>query len=122
MLPQRVGRIGGLARRAAEPLPAREPALGDGFARKHDRVAGARREPTAQVLEEIDEALVGVDRRRRRAERRRETDGDRIDLRVEQGYEIGRRSLLHLQAQRRGDEAEIRVGGHVVPTFRGALC
>lgn len=48
--------------------------------------------------------------------------GDRIDVRVEQGYEIGRRSLLHLQAQRRGDEAEIRVGGHVVPTLRGALC
>jgi trans-2,3-dihydro-3-hydroxyanthranilate isomerase len=48
--------------------------------------------------------------------------GDRIDLRVEQGYEIGRPSLLHLRAQRRGAEAAIEVGGHVVPTFRGALC
>lgn len=48
--------------------------------------------------------------------------GDRIDLRVEQGYEIGRPSLLFLRAQRRGAEADIRVGGHVVPTVRGTLC
>ena len=48
--------------------------------------------------------------------------GDRIDVRVEQGYEIARPSLLHLKAQRRGGEADIQVGGHVVPTCSGTLC
>jgi trans-2,3-dihydro-3-hydroxyanthranilate isomerase len=48
--------------------------------------------------------------------------GDRIDLRVEQGYEIGRPSLLFLRAQRRAAEADIHVGGHVVATARGTLC
>jgi trans-2,3-dihydro-3-hydroxyanthranilate isomerase len=48
--------------------------------------------------------------------------GDSVDLRVEQGYEIGRPSLLLLRARRRGAEADIRVGGHVVLTARGTLC
>jgi trans-2,3-dihydro-3-hydroxyanthranilate isomerase len=53
--------------------------------------------------------------------RHRYVPGDRLDVRVEQGYEIGRASLLHLKAQRKGERAEIRVGGHVVPTIRGVL-
>lgn len=47
--------------------------------------------------------------------------GDRLDVRVEQGYEIGRPSLLYLRARRREEGADIRVGGHVVPTIRGVL-
>jgi len=47
--------------------------------------------------------------------------GDRVDVRVEQGYEIGRPSLLYVRAQRRGDQADIHVGGHVVPTLSGVL-
>lgn len=39
--------------------------------------------------------------------------GDRIDLRVEQGYEISRPSLLFLRAEREGDEISVRVGGRV---------
>jgi trans-2,3-dihydro-3-hydroxyanthranilate isomerase len=47
--------------------------------------------------------------------------GGVIDLKIEQGYEINRPSLLFLRGERRGAGAEIRVGGHVVPTLRGAL-
>jgi trans-2,3-dihydro-3-hydroxyanthranilate isomerase len=47
--------------------------------------------------------------------------GDRVDVQVEQGYEIGRPSLLFVRAQRRGDQADIEVGGHVVATMRGVL-
>ncbi|BCJ86639.1 PhzF family phenazine biosynthesis protein [Effusibacillus dendaii] len=44
---------------------------------------------------------------------------DRIDIRVEQGYEIGRPSLLHLQAAESQSEIEISVGGNVVMVARG---
>ena len=42
-----------------------------------------------------------------------------IDIRVEQGEEIGRPSLLLLKAQEDGDEIEVRVGGGVVLVARG---
>jgi trans-2,3-dihydro-3-hydroxyanthranilate isomerase len=42
-----------------------------------------------------------------------------IDIRVEQGAEIGRPSLLLLKAQEDGDEIEVRVGGGVVLVARG---
>ena len=42
-----------------------------------------------------------------------------IDIRVEQGYEIGRPSLLLLKAQEDGDDIEVRVGGGVVLVARG---
>ena len=38
---------------------------------------------------------------------------DRIDIRVEQGYEIDRKSLLLLRAKKTGDEIEVNVGGRV---------
>jgi trans-2,3-dihydro-3-hydroxyanthranilate isomerase len=44
---------------------------------------------------------------------------DRIDLRVEQGYAIGRPSLLYLQAQESGETIEVAVGGKVVMVARG---
>jgi trans-2,3-dihydro-3-hydroxyanthranilate isomerase len=47
--------------------------------------------------------------------------GDRLDIRVEQGCEIGRPSLLFVRAERNATGAEVFVGGHVVPTFRGEL-
>jgi trans-2,3-dihydro-3-hydroxyanthranilate isomerase len=47
--------------------------------------------------------------------------GDRLDVRVEQGYEIGRPSLLFLRAQRHAAGTEVFVGGHVVTAFRGEL-
>jgi trans-2,3-dihydro-3-hydroxyanthranilate isomerase len=47
--------------------------------------------------------------------------GGRLDLRVEQGYEIGRPSLLFVRAERSTAGADVFVGGHVVPTFRGEL-
>lgn len=46
---------------------------------------------------------------------------DEIDVEVEQGYEIGRPSLLQLQAQRANDAIEVRVGGRVVPVAEGHL-
>ena len=46
---------------------------------------------------------------------------DRIDLRVEQGYEMGRPSLLLLKARDIGDSIEIQVGGKVIPVARGEL-
>ena len=42
-----------------------------------------------------------------------------IDVLAEQGYEIGRPSLLYLRAQQHGDAIEVSVGGKVVMTARG---
>lgn len=47
--------------------------------------------------------------------------GDAIDLRVEQGYEIGRPSLLRQRAREVGGEIEIDIGGRVFPTMKGEL-
>jgi trans-2,3-dihydro-3-hydroxyanthranilate isomerase len=46
---------------------------------------------------------------------------DAVDVRVEQGYEIGRPSLLYLQAAREGDEIRVDVGGKVQMVARGEL-
>jgi trans-2,3-dihydro-3-hydroxyanthranilate isomerase len=46
---------------------------------------------------------------------------DRINVRVEQGYEIGRPSLLFLDAEDKGDAMVVRVGGHVVMVAKGEL-
>ncbi len=46
---------------------------------------------------------------------------DSVDVRVEQGYEIGRPSLLYLRARREGDETGIHVGGKVQMVARGEL-
>ena len=46
---------------------------------------------------------------------------DPVDARVEQGYEIGRPSLLYLQAARDGDEIRVDVGGKVQMVARGQL-
>lgn len=46
--------------------------------------------------------------------------GDKsIDVRVEQGYEIGRPSLLLLRAREKGDNIEVSVGGKVVMVAKG---
>jgi len=44
-----------------------------------------------------------------------------VDAHVEQGYEMGRPSLLGLRATDRGDEVHVEVGGSVVPVARGEL-
>jgi trans-2,3-dihydro-3-hydroxyanthranilate isomerase len=46
---------------------------------------------------------------------------DSVDVRVEQGYEIDRPSLLYLQAARVGDEIKVDVGGKVQMVARGEL-
>lgn len=45
----------------------------------------------------------------------------RIDVRVEQGYEIGRPSLISLRAEARGGTIHVEVGGTVVPVAQGRL-
>ncbi len=47
--------------------------------------------------------------------------GDRLSLRAEQGYQIGRPSLLHMEASREDQEIIIRVGGQVELVARGQL-
>jgi len=47
--------------------------------------------------------------------------GPTVDLRVEQGYEVGRPSLLHIDADATGDAVTVEVGGSVVPVARGEL-
>ena len=47
--------------------------------------------------------------------------GAEVNLRVEQGYEIHRPSLLLLHARERGGEIEINVGGQVFMVARGEL-
>jgi trans-2,3-dihydro-3-hydroxyanthranilate isomerase len=44
---------------------------------------------------------------------------DRIDIRSEQGYEIGRPSLLLLRAERKGESINISVGGKSVTVAKG---
>ncbi len=48
-------------------------------------------------------------------------DASTIDVRVEQGYEIGRPSLLYLQAAREDDGVSVSVGGKVQMVARGEL-
>ncbi len=44
-----------------------------------------------------------------------------VEARVEQGYEMGRPSLLHLSAVDRGEAVDVEVGGRVVPVATGDL-
>lgn len=44
-----------------------------------------------------------------------------LSLRIEQGMEINRPSLLHLRGRERDGERVIEVGGRVIPTVRGEL-
>lgn len=44
-----------------------------------------------------------------------------VDARVEQGHEVGRPSLLHLQAVDRGEDVRVEVGARVIPVARGEL-
>ena len=44
---------------------------------------------------------------------------DRIDVRVEQGYEIGRPSRIHLRAKENGGTIHVNVGGKVVMIAKG---
>ncbi len=44
-----------------------------------------------------------------------------LDIRAEQGYEMGRKSILHLSGSAAGDSMEIYVGGRVVPVARCQL-
>lgn len=46
---------------------------------------------------------------------------DRIDIRVEQGYEIARPSLLYLKAGQNQEQIDISVGGKVVMVAKGQL-
>ncbi|MCO8253127.1 PhzF family phenazine biosynthesis protein [Haladaptatus sp. AB618] len=48
-------------------------------------------------------------------------DTSEIDVRVEQGYEMGRPSLLHLRASRADDVIDVEVGGRVIPVAEGRL-
>ena len=53
--------------------------------------------------------------------RHQDAANGRVEVRVEQGYEIGRPSLLFVRAERGAAGADVHVGGHVLPTFRGEL-
>jgi trans-2,3-dihydro-3-hydroxyanthranilate isomerase len=46
---------------------------------------------------------------------------ERIDIRVEQGYEIGRPSLLYLRAEDKDGQIDVSVGGKVVMVAKGRL-
>ncbi|MDQ4127422.1 MAG: PhzF family phenazine biosynthesis protein [Actinomycetota bacterium] len=46
---------------------------------------------------------------------------DSVEVRVEQGYEIGRPSLLYLRAEREGDKINVSIGGKVQMVARGEL-
>ena len=44
---------------------------------------------------------------------------EQIDIRVEQGYEIGRPSLLFLRAEEKEDKIDVFVGGKVIMIAKG---
>ena len=45
-----------------------------------------------------------------------------LSLRIEQGYEVRRPSLVLLRARMAGHSREVRVGGHVIAIVQGQLC
>ncbi len=47
--------------------------------------------------------------------------GGELDVRVEQGCEVGRPSLIRLRAWKREDRLDVFVGGGVIPVARGTL-
>ncbi len=47
--------------------------------------------------------------------------GERLEVIVEQGYEIGRKSRLHLRVRRAAGRFDIRVGGRVLEVGEGRL-
>jgi trans-2,3-dihydro-3-hydroxyanthranilate isomerase len=47
--------------------------------------------------------------------------GPRVDVRVEQGYEIGRPSILYLRSEDRGEEVDVYVGGKNVMVAKGVF-
>jgi trans-2,3-dihydro-3-hydroxyanthranilate isomerase len=51
--------------------------------------------------------------------RHRYFGGPKVDVRVEQGYEIGRPSLLYLRSEDRGDEIDVYVGGKNAMVAKG---
>jgi len=53
--------------------------------------------------------------------RHRYFESAKVDVRVEQGYEMGRPSLLYLRSEDRGDHVEVSVGGRCVMMARGEL-
>jgi trans-2,3-dihydro-3-hydroxyanthranilate isomerase len=53
--------------------------------------------------------------------RHRRLDASAIDVRIEQGIEMGRPSLLRARASERAGEFDIEVGGRVVLVARGQL-
>jgi trans-2,3-dihydro-3-hydroxyanthranilate isomerase len=46
---------------------------------------------------------------------------DQVNIRVEQGYEIDRPSLLLLKAEKIGDLIQVEVGGNVIKVAEGIL-
>ncbi len=46
-------------------------------------------------------------------------DSEKINIRVEQGHEIGRPSLLYLRAEEKSGKIDVHVGGRVVMVARG---
>ncbi len=46
---------------------------------------------------------------------------DSIDIRIEQGYEIGRPSLLFLKSSAQGDKIDVNVGGRAIMLVKGEL-
>jgi len=47
--------------------------------------------------------------------------GTDLSLRIEQGYELRRPSLIMLCAKSLNGEREVYVGGYVIPTVQGEL-
>ncbi len=48
-------------------------------------------------------------------------DSDKIDIKVEQGYEINRPSIIYLKSQKIDNKIEVRVGGKVIKIAQGKL-
>jgi len=46
---------------------------------------------------------------------------EKVDVRVEQGYEIGRPSLLLLRAENKKGEIDVYVGGKIVMIAKGKM-
>jgi len=44
-----------------------------------------------------------------------------LDIRVEQGYQMGRKSILYLAGEKQGDQYSVQVGGKVQRVARGSL-
>ncbi len=104
---------------AAEVPFAGHPTLGTAYIIRHEIIK--KPVPQVNLNLQVGQIPVAFERQAAYLVKHRYFGADRIDVRVEQGYEIGRPSLIYLKTQDRSGTIHVEVGGKVVPIAQGRL-